>query len=860
MKGFLVAVVSTLLLIQSSSIAAPYVCKQGNAYVKVNRKYKKVNTIIKKEIKPQLKALSIKAKKRKLSISDSILQKKLKKQLKKYESFQKACVDKRNEEIQAQSPQPISRVLSGNGLEPIPFKMEALRDGVLVPVTCTVVNRSGNVNWVVDGCNGTVTPIDHRSVQAEIQFTATDSSGLASQLVGTISFSFNQTGEFIGNSESLGLYKSSISRLEAMRVIKNLAWGFSDAKREELIALAASQNGLEKLANTLLGIGIDAPICSSVEAEAMVRAQGRMDPYMRNENYVLDAAGNPIRDPQNNNSELWPIDRTLIDGKLRNQHAAWSRPVGNYFTAWGTRAAHSYWMYHMRYNCFPFREVMGLWLHNHVGVNLSNFAQWSGRDLDLKNHIDLLRSMKPETQGKRILNFREYLKNIYKDATATSLDNNVNRYSGGGNENFARELLELATMGPVDPVTGAENYNEENVYSLRRAVMGYADKRIFTHTLFGSSPIPSNILDYTIPNHTPTTLDNRIHPRPRVNGTGVLDLIIARYPIQFIPTNYHPNPDRPDKIFLFAGKPYGSYDIFKADTINPGQDTLTDYLLGLEMKEMQAQQLRQSARFIAARLLATFGSGQMSENLVGPVAQKLLDTQYDLREAIKMIIMSSSFFAPEGSSDCIADPVPSIMYFARSLDLPFAYQTGTVTDGSASGWGVTRDSANRIFDSNVGQRVTEPGSVFGWQSCGKLIGGRQLKGSAWLGVQSITERRNLIATFLEDIALQYGIDWFLTLLPSDTASQRNPEAVLNHLINRLGIVLTPDQRSVLLSYLSSAALSSSVANGASGRLAPSNIQAIAWAPLSDADFKSLMRVKIPTLVRLLFMLPQVHTV
>lgn len=860
MKGFLVSVFAALFLIQSSAYAAPYTCENGEAYVKVNKKLTKVKKIINKDIKPKLKVLTSKAKKRKLSPTDLKLQKKLKKQLKKYESYQKACVTQRDHELLVKSPDPISRVLSGNGIEPIAFSMEAMRDGQLVPVTCSILSRSGNVEWFIDGCNGSVTPLSHRSTQAEILFSVTGQDGASSQNVGKISFSFNQNGDFIGNSESLSLYKSSLSRLEAMRVIKNVAWGFSDNKREELIALAASDNGLEKLANELLGIGKDAPICTSVEAEAMLRAQGRMDPYIRYENYVLDANGNPIRDAQNNNSELWPIDRTLLNGKLRNQYAAWSRPNGNYFTAWGTRAAHSYWLHHMRNNCFPFREVMSLWLHNHVGVNLANFAQWSGRDLDIKKHIDLLRSMKEETQGKRIINFREYIKHLYKDVAATSLDNHVNRYQGGGNENFARELLELATMGPVDPVTGAENYNEENVYSLRRAVMGYADKRIFTHPFYGLSTLQANVLDYTITVHTPTTIDNRIHHRPRAPGTGIIDLIIARYPIQFVPTNYHPNPDRPDKIFLFAGKPYGSYDFFKADTINPGQDSLTDYLLGLEMRDMQAAQLRQTARFIAARLLATFGSGQMSENLVGPVAQKLLDTQYDLREAIKMIIMSSSFFAPEASSDCVADPVPSLIYFARSLDLPFPYATGTVTDGSASGWGVTRDFGNRIFDSSVGQRITEPGSVFGWQSCGKIVGGRQIKGTAWLGVQSITERRNLIANLMEDIVLQNGIDWFLGLLPSDPTAQRNPEAVLNHFTNRLGITLTAEQKSALVSYLSSAALSSSVVNTFSQRLAPSNIQAISWSSLTENDYKSLMRVKIPTLVRLLFMLPQVHTV
>jgi uncharacterized protein (DUF1800 family) len=48
---------------------------------------------------------------------------------------------------------------------------------------------------------------------------------------------------------------------------------------------------------------------------------------------------------------------------------------------------------------------------------------------------------------------------------------------GNPNENFARELQELFTMGVIDPVTGTTNYTEQDVKEIARAFTGWRYRR-----------------------------------------------------------------------------------------------------------------------------------------------------------------------------------------------------------------------------------------------------------------------------------------------------------------------------------------------------------------------------------------------
>jgi uncharacterized protein (DUF1800 family) len=110
------------------------------------------------------------------------------------------------------------------------------------------------------------------------------------------------------------------------------------------------------------------------------------------------------------------------------------------------------------------REKMTLFWHNHFatnGIEDPNF---------LYHHITLLRRM-------GLGNFRDLVKAITIDPTMLRFLNGNQNTRTGVNENYARELLELFTIGK-GPLAGPgdyTNYTESDVYALARALSGWRD-------------------------------------------------------------------------------------------------------------------------------------------------------------------------------------------------------------------------------------------------------------------------------------------------------------------------------------------------------------------------------------------------
>jgi uncharacterized protein (DUF1800 family) len=91
-------------------------------------------------------------------------------------------------------------------------------------------------------------------------------------------------------------------------------------------------------------------------------------------------------------------------------------------------------------------------------------------------------------------NFRRILEYLTKDpAMMFWLDNVLNRRLNnevGSNENYARELHELFSMGVRDPVTGQPNYTEQDIRQASRALTGWSIRRAeptFRRTFFFNS-------------------------------------------------------------------------------------------------------------------------------------------------------------------------------------------------------------------------------------------------------------------------------------------------------------------------------------------------------------------------------------
>lgn len=107
------------------------------------------------------------------------------------------------------------------------------------------------------------------------------------------------------------------------------------------------------------------------------------------------------------------------------------------------------------------REKMALFWHNHFVTSLDTYrlAAFSYR------YLTLLR-----THG--LGHFKTLVHDIGLDPAMLVYLNGADNFKDSPNENYARELLELFTMGQYDPV-GALNYTQQDIQELARALTGW---------------------------------------------------------------------------------------------------------------------------------------------------------------------------------------------------------------------------------------------------------------------------------------------------------------------------------------------------------------------------------------------------
>lgn len=119
------------------------------------------------------------------------------------------------------------------------------------------------------------------------------------------------------------------------------------------------------------------------------------------------------------------------------------------------REAQAYWMMKLLTTRRPLQEKMTLFWHDHFATS----AQKVNQPMFMIDQIEILRS---NCAGK----FRTLLGNVSKDpAMLFWLDNQYN-VKGKPNENFAREVMELFTLG-------IGNYTEQDIQEAARAFTGW---------------------------------------------------------------------------------------------------------------------------------------------------------------------------------------------------------------------------------------------------------------------------------------------------------------------------------------------------------------------------------------------------
>jgi uncharacterized protein (DUF1800 family) len=377
----------------------------------------------------------------------------------------------------------------------------------------------------------------------------------------------------------------------------------------------------------------------------------------------------------------------------------------------------------------PLLEKLTLFWHDHFAT--ANSTVQDAEQMARQN--TLLRQM-----GKG--NFREFLKRINKDPAMMDFLDTVRNRKRTPNENYARELLELFTVG-VEDETGAPNYEQDDIVQLARAFTGW-----------------------------------------RLDDKGLAT---------FREGSHDYNEEYPERGPKIIFKTRGGFGPGGIDLATPGEGPFEiDYAIEAILAHRDSQGQSTVGRRITRRLFEFFASADPSTALVDELlASSGFASTWDIANLVKTILVHDAFYAT-------AVPPPFTAETKRSVKWPIDYVVSTLRllgikpkKRKYAGLAIEDSDSLRAHLDDMGQRLFDPPSVFGWDWEG-----------AWISSATLLARFR----FARDLAAARvkGKQGFHPekLMPMGVQSA---DDVLHRASNVLGLAdqLTAEDRALYLDYL-----------------------------------------------------------
>lgn len=713
--------------------------------------------------------------------------------------------------IAAVSAKPYS--LTGHGIEPLPLALQYSSGIAGAAVACELIGLPSSLIVEQAGiCEYVVTPKDHRVGDIAFSFRVKRLSDGVKSAPALIQLRWAQDESFIGDPNSIAPYRDSLTRQEAYHLIRTTSFG---DRMAELTNLAMQPGGLDKVVDEILKVD-ESGECQQLEERAKLSSASERV-------LMVSRADVPNADKSTVSVDFFQI--TPKPGDPPQQPPVSLNTI---------REAQLRWVYAMRYGCNPLKERIGLLWHNHFAVNLDGIGVTGADSVKthyIAQHVSRLRG-RATFAGLMPINSLVAQMHGADGAMGVWLDNRRNTFASGGNENYARELLELFVLGPLDVITGKPNYTEDDIYDMRWALMGYSDEQSADLTAVGKIMLQCDATCTSAACLKCKSLDPT-GPNGQIREFNIREANPRFYENRWNAVN------QPIKWKLFEGTPWEKYAAHKANTLAPGQDNLTSYIFDSHPGV---------ARFLAARLIATFASLKPSEEMVSAVALALRKANWDPTPALRIILRSSAFYAAKGRYDGVNNPVEHLITFMRALGLP--------TDRPEKAEDLTLKLLTYI--QGEGYPLLTMPSVFGVPESGKITGNKIHDGRAFLTNQRVYQRMIAIPDVLNSInknitSGKTDFRWD-SLLPTGD-DRRSPNAFVDSVCARLGIEITEKQRAILVDYLTSIS-PRVVAKGGINEPDPAFKRRVDWRLLSESDFNALMTIKIPGLLTILGSMPQ----
>jgi uncharacterized protein (DUF1800 family) len=304
----------------------------------------------------------------------------------------------------------------------------------------------------------------------------------------------------------------------------------------------------------------------------------------------------PPVNPNNNNDPFVPIGSSWVNAPyLVGTNLVNYRNVSLRAWNWGLLVGE---------NNMSIREKMTLFWHNHFAINNINDPKFVYR------YITMLRS---DALG----NFRQLVKNVTIDPAMLRFLNGNQNTRSAPNENFARELMELFTLGK-GPLAGPGDYThftETDVVQMSRVLTGWRDRGF-------------NTTNPDIP------VDAVFLPNLHDNGSKTLS---HRFNNQVIPN-------------------LGSNEYAH----------LVDVIF----------QQEEVARFISRKLYRWFVyydiSPSVESEIIEPMAQILIASNYEIRPVMEVLLRSAHFFDALHMGAMIKSPVDFVAGAFKQFNIGYS--------------------------------------------------------------------------------------------------------------------------------------------------------------------------------------------
>jgi uncharacterized protein (DUF1800 family) len=334
------------------------------------------------------------------------------------------------------------------------------------------------------------------------------------------------------------------------------------------------------------------------------------------------------------------------------------------------------------------REKMQQFWHHFIPINFESLDN-SEQNSPIMSHeyMKLLR-----TNG--LGNFKTLIKAISK--TPAMLVYLSNQYSTAAvpNENFARELMELFTLGK----TPTQNYTEPDIIAASKVFSGW---RMPT---FIAATVPASAFNSVYHNQT--------------NKVFSSNFISAAFPTATINNQTGVNgANEFDQFFdmLFAAQ---------ASTI---------------------------AKYICRRLYRYFVyydiDANIETNVIVPLSATLISNNWEMLPVVKQLFKSQHFFDMANRGVMIKSPVDYMVGIVRTLDINTIATTINTAQGASSlldtqyfTWRFFQDYS----DGNLGQGIGSPPNVAGWKAY--YQGPTYYQN--WINSETIQKRASIVNSFL----------------------------------------------------------------------------------------------------------------